>query len=263
MKDFDPLLLQGLPYRNGEIDKKRLRFYNLILNAMKVCGAISFLLGFVIIGSQLNTRKALILGENLSAYVYFIGLLFFVMFCIIFALLMLHFLSLKIKTNKQALKLLTPYKNDTKTKLLRYFQVFSIVSLCILFFLLSFKYVGFLIFHILLLAIPKIKVIYTNDNTLYAEFCIVLGLVALGLYPIKNNKDLYYCEFTFSQSVIPLRIQQIAFCAFEDNHLIKYRTFGFERNIDSKEFIEIINKRAIVQEKTPDTQNTKIDTKEI
>lgn len=261
MKHFDPLLLQGLPYKNGEVDYGRLRFYNMIFAMMRISGAISILLGFVLMASHTHQNNAFL--RNFNPYAHYLGLVLFVVFCVMFGLLMLHFLSLKIKDTKQSLKLLTPYHQSIKIKLSRFFQVLSILFFCVLFAALGFMYAGFFIFHIALLAIPKIKAIYADDDLLYAEFCISLGLVSIGLYPIKNDENLYYCEFTFSQSTIPMKVQQIVRCLCQDNYLVKYRTFGFARNIDSKELIKSLNHRAILQDKIPNAQNTKIDRREL
>lgn len=45
MKDFDPLLLQGLPYRNGEIDFKKLNIYKNIMRCYDILVLVCFIFG--------------------------------------------------------------------------------------------------------------------------------------------------------------------------------------------------------------------------
>ncbi|WP_142693256.1 hypothetical protein [Campylobacter troglodytis] len=116
---------------------------------------------------------------------------------------------------------------------------------------------------VLLLVTPRIKSIYAQNKELFAEFCILFGAISIGLYRIKNDESLYYCEYIFSQSVIPVKIQQIVRCERKDNHIIKHRVFGFLKDIDSSVLIDFLNKRAILQDKTNSAQNTKICEKEL
>ena len=78
---------------------------------------------------------------------------------------------------------------------------------------------------------------------------------------IKNDESLYYCEFNFSQSTIPLKIQQLVRCTCDNGKLTKQRVFGFAKTIDSERIIEFFGKRVILQSKIQNAQNCKINNK--
>lgn len=259
-KGFDFFLFCGFPYKNRSLDTQKMRLYGIVLNTARICAIIDILLGFVILDIHFKQNS---MFANFYDIVFCVGLCFFVMFCVIFILLFLHFCSFREpKQTKQNLILLTPFCSDRKTKILRFIRVFCILLVCAIFSILSFLYVGFLVACVLLLVMPRIKFIYAQNKEIFAEFCILFGAISIGLYRIKNDESLYYYEYIFSQSVIPMRIQQIVRCERKDNHIIKRRVFGFLKDIDSGALIDFLSKRAILQDKTNNAQNTKICEKE-
>lgn len=260
-KRFDIFLFCGFPYKNGSLDVQKMRLYGVVLNIARICAIISILLGFVIL--EIHFRQNSMLA-NFYDIVMCVGLCFFIIFCVIFILLFLHFCSFREqKQIKQNLILLTPFYSNRKTKILRFFSVFCILLVCTIFGILGFLYVGFLVVCVLLLVMPRIKSAYTQGKELYVEFCILFGVISIGLYRIKNDKSLYYCEYIFSQSTIPMKIQQIVRCEHKGNHIIKRRIFGFLKDIDSRALIDFLNRRVILQDKTNNAQNTKICEKEL
>ncbi|MGX2973060.1 hypothetical protein [Helicobacter sp. T3_23-1059] len=259
-KGFDIFLFGGFPYKNGSLDMQKIRLYSFVLNATRICATINILLGFVILEIYFKQNS---MFANFYDIVMRVGLCFFAICCVIFILLFLHFCSFREpKQTKQNLILLTPFCSDRKTKILRFISVFCILLVCVIFGFLSVLYIGFLLVCVLFLATPRIKSVYTQNKELFAEFCILFGVISIGLYRIKNDESLYYCEYIFSQSVIPMRIQQIVRCERKDNHIIKRRVFGFLSDIDSIALIDFLNKRSILQNKTNSAQNTKICEKE-
>lgn len=258
---FDIFLFCGFPYKNESLDVQKMRLYGTVLNIARICTTINILLGFVILEIHFRQNS---MFANFYDIVMCVGLYFFAIFCAIFILLFLHFCSFRErKQTKQNLILLTPFRSDRKTKILRFFSIFCILFVCALFGILSFLYIGFLVVCVLLLVTPRIKSIYAQNKEFFAEFCILFGAISIGLYRIKNDESLYYCEYIFSQSVISVKIQQIVRCERKDNHIIKHRVFGFLKDIDSSVLIDFLNKRAILQDKTNSAQNTKICEKEL
>ncbi|MGX3045898.1 hypothetical protein [Helicobacter sp. T3_23-1056] len=256
----DIFLFGGFPYKNGSLDTQKMRLYGIVLNATQICAAINILLGFVIL--EIYFRQNAMLA-NFYDIVFCVGLCFFAIFCVIFILLFFHFCSFRERKQiKQNLILLTPFCSDKKTKILRFIHIFCILFVCVVFGLLSVLYIGFLVVCALLLATPRIKSVYAQNKELFAEFCILFGAIYIGLYRIKNDESLYCCEYIFSQSIIPIKTQQIVRCERKNNHIIKRRVFGFLKDIDSSVLIDFLNKRAILQDKTNKAQNTKICEKE-
>lgn len=259
--EYDIFLFGGFPYKNGSLDMQKMRLYGIVLNAARICATISILLGFVVLDTHFKQNS---MFANFYDIVFCVGLCFFAIFCVIFILLFLHFCSFRERKQiKQNLILLTPFCNNRKTKILRFIRIFCILLACVIFGLLSVLYIGFLVVCILLLVMPHIKSIYTQNKELFAEFCILFGVISIGLYRIKNDESLYYCEYIYSQSTIPMNIQQIVRCERKNNHIIKRRVFGFLKDIDSSVLIDFLNKRAILQDKTNNAQNAKICEREL
>ena len=256
----DFFLFHGFPYKNGSLDTQKMRLYGIVLNATRICALISILLGFVILEIYFKQNS---MFANFYDIMIRVGLCFFAICCVIFILLFLHFYSFRErKQTKQNLILLTPFCSDRKTKILRFIHIFCILLVCVIFGILSVLYIGFLLVCALLLATPRIKSVYAQNKEIFAEFCILFGVISIGLYRIKNDESLYYCEYIFSQSIIPIKIQQIVRCERKNNHIIKRRVFGFLSDIDSIALIDFLNKRAILQDKTHNAQNAKICEKE-
>lgn len=256
----DIFLFGGFPYKNGSLDTQKMRLYGIVLNTTRISAAINILLGFVILEIYFRQNS---MFANFYDIVFFVGLCFFAICCVIFILLFLHFCSFRERQQiKQNLILLTPFCSDRKTKILRFIHIFCILLVCVIFGFLSVLYIGFLVVCALLLVMPRIKSIYAQNKELFAEFCILFGVISIGLYRIRNDESLYYCEYIFSQSIIPIKTQQIVRCERKNHHIIKRRVFGFLKDIDSSVLIDFLNKRAILQDKTNSAQNAKIFEKE-
>ena len=262
MNIFDPLLLCGLPYENGKLDSKKLRFYNSLLGIAKISGIISFLLSFVALGAVFEGKIAgsKELLQNLLPFSKTISVMLFVVFCCLYAIFMRSFIKQKISQAPLDSKL----QNLTQSYLTKYkyIQILFLGILSVFFGILGFSFsLGFLVFFFIFL-IPKIRTLYTdNTKELYAEFAILS--FSLGLYAIKNDESLYYCEFNFSQSIIPLKTQQLVRCTCDNENLTKQRVFRFAKTIDSARIIEFFGKRVILQSKIQNAQDCKIKIKEL
>ncbi|MCI5787267.1 MAG: hypothetical protein MR025_07465 [Helicobacter trogontum] len=259
---FDPLLLYGLPYKNNELDFKKLRFYNMLLSTTKVAGIMSFLLSFAVLGAVFEGKIA---GSReffqiLLPFSKTLSLILFVIFCCLYIVFMRSFVKQKVSHIflDSTLQNLTQ-EYYTKYK---YIQMLLLSLLSVFFGILGFKFsLGFLVFFFIFL-IPKIRALHAdNTQNLYAEFAILN--FSLGLYAIKNDESLYYCEFNFSQSTIPLKIQQLVRCTYDNENLTKQREFRFAKTIDSTQIIEFFGKRVILQSKIQSAQNNKINIKEL
>ncbi|RDU60882.1 hypothetical protein CQA53_10615 [Helicobacter didelphidarum] len=106
---------------------------------------------------------------------------------------------------------------------------------------------------------PRVKCVYADkDGALYAEF-VVFFKIYIGLYSIRNDESLYYCEYYFSQSTIPCKHQQLTRCIIDDKYLIKLSIYDFATHIDSTQLIKTLTNRVILQKNTEQAQNNKIN----
>lgn len=259
-KVFDPLLLRGLPYENDKLDSKKLRFYNSLLIIVKTMGIVSFLLSLAVFGASFEGKIAgsRELFQNFLPFSKTLSAILFVIFCCLYIVFIRIFTKWKISytpLDSTLQNLTQPHHMKHK-----YIQAFFLSLFGVFFGILGFNIsIGFFIFFFIFI-IPKIRTLHTDDTqNLYAEFAILN--FSIGLYAIKNDESLYYCEFNFSQSTIPLKIQQLVRCTCDNGKLTKQRVFGFAKTIDSERIIEFFGKRVILQSKIQNAQNCKINNK--
>ncbi|TLD80471.1 hypothetical protein LS68_006900 [Helicobacter sp. MIT 05-5293] len=264
IKRFDLWLLQGLPKINNDtesknaINHKRLKIYKYIFNLGKIfallsfcCGILVFLVGF---DERLKNKDFLI---DFLPCVNMLGILFFACCCVVYIFIFLNFISFRI-TKQIPLNNVTPYSKVSR--LIKFFmQFFSMIAVVVLCLLGIYVHIGFFSPLVLLCLTPQIKCIYIDEKgTLHAGF-VTFFRIPIGLYPIKNDESLYYCEYYQSQSTIPCRCQQLTRCIIDDEYIIKLSPLGFATHIDSARLIKILANRAILQENTKQAQNNKIN----
>lgn len=176
-KLFDPLLLRGLPYKNDELDYKRLTSYRITKRFYDALVLLCFICALFSIPFDDNPFK------DFVTFTKPLSLVLFVSHILLSCLYYYFWNQIKVKYAEQNPIITCGFKQDMGDKILTFFAVICVIIIFCVIGILSFVNISFLsviIFFVLQVKIFCLKSIVLTENSLILRYRFY-GDYALGL----------------------------------------------------------------------------------